>query len=134
MQYLSAEEILILHALVVDETGGSHGVRDVHLLASIAHKPQSQFGGNELYPNLHMKAAILLEAIANYHVFVDGNKRTSLITAARFLALNGYQFTATNADAEKTILAVATKKLDVKELASWLKKNSKNIPRKRGSR
>ena len=125
MRYLSAQEILVLHALVVDETGGSHGVRDTGLLQSIAAKPAARFGGKELYKGIFPKAAVLLEAIANYHVFFDGNKRTSLIVAARFLALNGYTFAASNTNAETMILGVATKEAGVEEIVLWLKKNSK---------
>lgn len=127
MRYLSAQEILVLHALVVDAAGGSHGVRDIALLASIAHKPAAKFGGKDLYPDLFFKAAVLLEAIANYHVFVDGNKRTSFIAAARFLHLNGYAIETDNTDVEKTVLAVATKKIGVEELAEWLKQKSVRI-------
>ncbi len=130
MRYLSAEDILILHAFVVDATGGSHGVRDVGLLKSIAHKPQSQFGGKELYTGVFKKAAVLLESITNYHVFIDGNKRTAFTIAARFLYLNGYEFTPTNKDAEKTVLKVATKKISLAELEAWLKKNSKKLPKR----
>lgn len=125
MQYLSAQEILVLHALVVDDTGGSHGVRDIALLQSIAHKPSASLGGSDLYGTVWMKAAVLLESIANYHVFIDGNKRTSLIATARFLALNGYELTATNKAVEKTVLAVATKIVTIEKLAEWLEKNSK---------
>ena len=132
MRYLTAKEILVLHALVVDETGGSHGVRDVSLLASIAHKSQAEFSGKELYRGIFKKTAILLEAITNYHVFVDGNKRTALVGAARFLYLNEYELTATNKDAEKIVMRVANKEIDMKQLTAWLKKNSKSITRKRG--
>ena len=127
MRYLSAEEILVLHAFVVDETGGSHGVRDIGLLQSIAHKPQSQFGGKELYRGVFKKAAVFLEAVVNYHVFVDGNKRTALITATRFLYLNGYELIATNIAVEKTILSVSTKKIDIEQLENWLKDNTKKL-------
>ena len=113
-----------MHALVIDETGGSHGVRDVGLLASIVHRPQARFGGKELHKGVHTKAAMLLEAIINYHVFVDGNKRTGLISTARFLALNSYDLVASNAELERVALVVATKKMSVKEIAAWLKKHS----------
>ncbi|OGG66607.1 hypothetical protein A3C21_02875 [Candidatus Kaiserbacteria bacterium RIFCSPHIGHO2_02_FULL_59_21] len=131
MRYLTAEEILVLHALIIDETGGSHGVRDTHLLASIAHKPRFQFGGRELYPGIFLKAAVLLESIANYHIFVDGNKRTALVATSRFLHLNGYDLLASDQAAEQMVLSVATKDMDIKKVASWLKKNSKRIGKKR---
>ena len=127
MRYLTAKEILVLHALVVDSTSGSHGIRDVQLLASIIHKPQSRFGGKDLYSGVFKKAAVLFEAIANYHVFIDGNKRTALAAAARSLHINGYVLTANNADTEEVALAVATKEIDVEALAAWLKEHSKKI-------
>ena len=127
MRYLSAEEILVLHSLVIEQYGGSHGVREIELLKSVAHKPQSTFGGSDLYPALWDKAATLCEALVNYHVFVDGNKRTALIAAARFLAINGHEFTATNSQAEKVIYDVAEKKIDSTKLAVWLKKHSRKL-------
>lgn len=105
-------------------------MRDIHLLQSIAHKPEARFGGNDLYPNLFTKTAVLLEAIVNYPLFVDGNKRTSLITAARFLYINEYEFVASNKEAERTILAVVTKEMNTYTLAAWLKKNSNKIKTK----
>ncbi|MCR4325277.1 MAG: type II toxin-antitoxin system death-on-curing family toxin [Patescibacteria group bacterium] len=124
MRHLSAEELLILHARVVDATGGSHGVRDIGLLQSISVKPSAQFGGRDLYDGVFKKAAVLLESIANYHVFIDGNKRTALTAAAYFLHQNGYELTASNAAAEKMVLAVATKSMEVDALEVWLKKHS----------
>ncbi len=115
---------MVLHSIVVDETSGSHGVRDLELLKSIVHKPQSRFGGKDLYDGIFKKAAVILESIANYHVFVDGNKRTSFACAARFLYINGYEIIATNKDVEDTVVKVATKEIDIDMLEKWLKKNS----------
>lgn len=125
MRYLSAQEILVLHALVIDETGGSHGVREVSLLQSIAAKPAARFGGMDLYKGVFLKAAVLLEAIINYHAFIDGNKRTGLIITGRFLHINGYELFATNKAIEKLALDVATKQMENKNIAAWLKKHSK---------
>lgn len=129
MRYLSAEEILVLHACAIDKTGGSHGIRDLSLLQSIVHKPQSRFGGKELYNGIFAKAAILLEAIVNYHVFVDGNKRTGLICMARFLELNGHTMTATNKEIEEIVLFIATKDLALENIGTWLKKHSRKSKR-----
>jgi len=43
MEYLSVKDILIIHALILDETGGSHGVREVGLLKSLAERPKNRF-------------------------------------------------------------------------------------------
>ncbi len=123
-RYLTADEILAIHSLVVEATGGSHGLRDVGLLASIVMRPQAGFGGKDLHKDVFVKAAVFAEAITNYHVFIDGNKRTAFVATARFLAINGHHITASNAEVEETMLAVAKKSMNERGLALWLKKNS----------
>jgi death-on-curing protein len=125
MQYLSGEDILVIHSEVVSATGGSHGVRDAELLAAIADKPRAAFGGNDLYPDLFTKAAVYLESIVNYHVFIDGNKRTGFVATMRFLAQNGYDFTAPNREVEDFVVSIAEKDPEIKTVATWLKKHSK---------
>lgn len=124
MRYLSGEDILVLHARILDATRGAHGVRDAHLLASILEKPKMRFGGKELYQGVFRKAATYLEALATYHVFIDGNKRTALAAAARFLFINGYTITATNSQVERFVLGVALRKHDVAAITKWLKQHS----------
>jgi death-on-curing protein len=50
MLYLTVEQVLFLHARLIAETGGSHGVRDLGLLQSAIARPQVSFDGNNLYP------------------------------------------------------------------------------------
>lgn len=126
-RYLSTETILVLHSEIIDATSGSHGVRDVSLLAAIIEKPKATFGGNELYPDLWIKAAIYLESIVNYHVFIDGNKRTGITACARFLFQNNYDLKATNKEIEKFILSVATENIEIPIISAWLKKHTIKI-------
>lgn len=125
MHYLSGEEVLIIHARIIDETGGAHGVRDNHLLGSIVGRPKMQFGGNDLYPTVFDKAAVYFESCARHHVFIDGNKRTAIALAARFLYINGYELKIANPLLEKFVLGAVVKKYDLSIIASWLKKHSK---------
>ncbi len=125
--YLKAEDILVLHALVIDQIGGTHGVRDVGLLASIAERPKATFDGKELHIDLFAKAAVLCEGLVNYHVFVDGNKRTGFIALSRFMFINDYKLVATNAEVEKTMIAIAEKKLDLEGIQKWIKNHSEKM-------
>lgn len=127
MIYLDGEELLRLHKIVIDFSGGSHGVRDARLLASILEKPQMIISGKALYPTLWDKAACYFESLANFHVFVDGNKRTALAVTARFLNLNGYKLAATNRKVRNFALLTVIKKLTVPVIAVWLKKHSLKI-------
>ncbi len=125
MKYLTSQDILIIHAHIIDETGGAHGVRDTHLLMSLAERPKSTFDGKELIQGVFLKTASYFEALAWYHVFIDGNKRTALVASARFLFINGFEFTATNHEAEDFVLQVVVEKLDLKKIAAWFKKHTK---------
>ena len=125
MKYLTAQDILILHAKVVEQTGGSQGIRDVHLLASLVERSKTSFGGKEMFPSIFEKAATYLESLAKYHVFVDGNKRTAVTASARFLFLNGYKLSATNKEVEDFVVRVASEKVELSEIARWFKNHSR---------
>jgi len=125
VKYLTAQDILVLHAKVVEQTGGSQGIRDVHLLASLVERPKTSFGGKEMFPSIFEKAATYLESLAKYHVFVDGNKRTAITASARFLFLNGYKLSATNKEVEDFVVRVASEKVELSEIAGWFKNHSR---------
>jgi death on curing protein len=125
VKYLVPQDILVLHARIIDQTGGFHGLRDTNLLASLAERPKATFGGKEMYPSVFKKAAAYVESLVRYHVFVDGNKRTSIAAAARFLFLNRFELTATNKAVESFVLSVAEDRLSIDKIALWLKQNSR---------
>lgn len=125
MKYLTAEEILIIHAEIIEATGGLHGVRDTGLLLSTAERPRMMFGGKELYRGVYRKAAVYVDSLAKHHMFVDGNKRTAIAAAARFLFVNGVEFQAVNREVEKFVLRVVTEKREVAGIADWLKSHSR---------
>ncbi|MEK7473358.1 MAG: type II toxin-antitoxin system death-on-curing family toxin [Patescibacteria group bacterium] len=127
MRYLVAEEILTIHDLEIEKRGGVLGVRDFGLLYSIAERPKMSMMGQEFYPDVFSKAAAYLEGLATYHVFADGNKRTSFLATAAFLGLNGHDLIISNPKVVTFVLAVATKKKSMGDVAAWLKKHSKKI-------
>jgi len=127
MKYLTAEEILVIHSEIIDETGGMHGIRDTGLLVSISEKPKLQFDGKELYRGVFKKAAVCLESLIQYHVFIDGNKRTGAVSTARFLFMNEYELIATSKELENFVMEIAVNKLDLGAISIWLKKHSRKI-------
>jgi death-on-curing protein len=122
--YLSSKQILFIHARVVAETGGSHGVRDLGLLAAAVARPQASFDGSDLYPDAFSKAAALMESLLKNHPFLDGNKRTAFASAGVFLRLNGFKLTATSKDSEAKTLDLIDDQVTVEQLASWFKLNT----------
>lgn len=130
MKYLSAKDVLLLHNMAVDVSGGSHGLRDLGLLESAVARPQSSFGGKDLYPDIFLKAAALIHSLLRNHPFVDGNKRTSMFSAMTFLELNGYSFDARQKEVVNFALKVENEKLSVEEIAKWLKEHVKKLHKK----
>ncbi|MCD8561530.1 type II toxin-antitoxin system death-on-curing family toxin [Candidatus Saccharibacteria bacterium] len=127
VRYLSIDEILRLHFQVVEDYGGSHGVRDEGRLASAAEAPRQSIFGGEQYPSLYEKAAVYARNIIADHPFSDGNKRTGITVAAVFLLRNGVRLTASPGQLEDFAVSIATDHLTVEVIADWLEAHSTTI-------
>ena len=124
MKTISLEQLLQIHALVADSTGGSTGLRDLgRLEAAIATQTQNVFD-EELYPSTVEKAAAIIRGIVADHPFVDGNKRTAMLAGLTLLEMNNLRFAAQSGEIEDFAVRIATDKLDVPAIASWLRSHS----------
>jgi len=120
--WLTKEECLALHDLMLADYGGAAGVRDMGLLESALARPQQLFHYGK--PSLAEMAAAYAAGIVKNHPFVDGNKRTGFMMGAGFLERNGLTFRATEADAVIQTLALAAGEIDKAAYALWLAANS----------
>ena len=94
--------------------------RDRGLMLSALGAPMPVFG-NEVYPSLHEKAAVLMLAVNRSHPLLDGNKRTSWYLVTFFYAENGYVLQPGNPlEADTFIRFVAAGRVKLGALASWL--------------
>lgn len=125
MKYLTVKDVLLLHNLAIDETGGSHGLRDLGLLESAVSRPQATYGGEDLYPDLFIKASALIHSLLMNHPFVDGNKRTAMLSGMTFLELNGHRFTAAQKEIPDFALRIENEKLAIEDISTWLKDHTK---------
>ncbi len=125
--YLSLEQVLLIHEDQIVRYGGSSGLRILPLLESAIFRPQSSFGGNDLYLTVFDKAAALMHSIILNHAFVDGNKRTGTTSALVFLELNSYRLHVSQKSLEEASVKVESKKWDIEQISSWLKNNSRKI-------
>ena len=125
MNFLTLDQIVQLHVLVVGETGGSTGIRDLGRLESVVGAQNQYVFGKETYTDPMQKAAVLIRGIIGDHPFVDGNKRTALLTALTFLKINGVNLTIPQGDLENFAVQVAIDKLNVSSIANWLEKHNK---------
>lgn len=125
MKFLTVDDICLIHIQVIDASGGSHGIRDIHRIESAAAACQQSAFGEDLYPTLFHKAAVITRGIICDHPFIDGNKRTAMIAALVFLNMNGCD-TKILSDKELEDFAVraATDHLDIAEIAAWFKNHT----------
>lgn len=120
MIILSKNQVLTLHRQLIQQTGGSDGVRDSNLLDSALRNPFQSFGGKELYPTLQAKAARLGYGLIKNHAMIDGNKRLGAHAMLVFLVLNGVELMYTQKELYETILAVADGSQTYEDLLTWI--------------
>jgi death-on-curing protein len=125
--WIDERDALILHDRLLTLHGGAIGVRDDGLLKSALARPRQHFAYAPVADIVQL-AAIYTAGIVHNHPFVDGNKRTGFVIGILFLELNGYSFTASEEDAAKAVLALASGNIDENGYAAFLGANAKTSP------
>ena len=121
MRVLSKRQILMLHSMLVAQSGGADGLRDEGLLESAINTPLQTFDGQELYPTVLEKAARLGYGLIHNHPFLDGNKRIGTHAMLVFLDINNITLSYEDDDLIAAILRVASGDMDDSQLLEWLK-------------
>ncbi len=96
----------------------------IDLADSALHAPSASFGGEEFYPDIIDKAAVLTCHLAWNHPLPDGNKRAAWAALVLFLDLNGVVWSPDPPDvdeAEHAMLAVAAHDVEEQWFAEWLR-------------
>ncbi len=127
IKYLILDEVIAIHDSMIELYGGSFGIRDLGLIQSAIGRPQVTFDGEDLYSSVFDKAAALFHSLMFNHAFVDGNKRTTVTTTARFLFLNGYELEVDQKEIVLFALKVENEHLTMETIAMWLMDNSKSL-------
>lgn len=123
MKVLSKRQILLLHSALIEQTGGTDGIRDEGLLESALHAAFQSFAEQELYPSLLEKAARLGFGLICNHPFVDGNKRIGTHAMLVFLNINQIELCYEDDELIAVILSVASGTMDYNGLLSWLQEH-----------
>lgn len=131
MYYLKKLTLIAINKNVIKRSKkGSSGVQYPEGLDVVVEQPKQVVFGHELYPNVWLKAAFILQKITKKHIFVDGNKRTALVATTFFLLKNGYDLKFNDDEGFKFILAVTNSddsEKNMKYAADWLKAHSKKL-------
>ena len=120
MIYLSKEQILLMHDQLIEETGGSKGLKDEGMLESALAAPFQSFDGKDLFPSVYQKAARLGYGLASNHAFVDGNKRIGAHAMLVFLALNRIRLDYTQEELSDLFLGAAADDKGYSDVLNWI--------------
>ena len=118
-------EHALIHAIHDEqllEHGGGAGVRDTNLLESALARPEQL--AHHGAPDVADLAASYGYGISRNHPFIDGNKRTAFVAVELFLALNGFDFLATDSECVVNMLDVAAGDIDEAAFGAWIRAHS----------
>ena len=123
MIWVSSDDVIRLHAQLIQATGGFDGIRDIGILDSALSAPLQTFGGQELFPDTLEKIARLGYGLAKNHAFVDGNKRIGALMVQLLLKWNGYSFSLKPGELSDMFISVADGTSAESDLLQWMKEH-----------
>ena len=117
--------ILAIHDRQIARHGGASGMRDRTLLEMVWARAMNLAA----YEDACLAEIVVAYAfgISRAHAFVDGNKRTALVTALAFLRLNGFSFRPIPVDGVRMIEGLASGQIGETAFANWLSSEMKPI-------
>jgi len=131
MIFLTKREFIAINQLVISRSDSELlGVQYPQGLDIVVKQPRQVLFGQELYPNIWLKSAFIIQKVTKKHIFADGNKRTAIIAGVTFLEANGYKLDFTAEAGESLILSVTNSPDNDRimlTLAEWLKRHCINI-------
>lgn len=119
--WLDAAVLRAVHEAQLAEHGGGSGERDAGLFDSALARPRNLAAYEG--PDAAALAAAYGFGIARNHPFVDGNKRTAFVAVELFLALNGYELAASDADCVMAMLQLASGEWSEESFAQWVRRH-----------
>nr|WP_315849162.1 type II toxin-antitoxin system death-on-curing family toxin [uncultured Rhodoferax sp.] len=119
--WIASNVLYAVHDEQVAEHGGLVGLRDANALESAIARAQqlAHYGA----PDVAELAAAYGFGIARNPPFSDGNKRTAFVAVELFLALNGHELTADDADCILTMLRLAAGDTEEAAFAQWIREH-----------
>jgi len=119
---IDLKTVLKIHDLLIDEFGGTPGVRDHSLLDSAINRPFQTFDNELLYPSIIDQSAAIIESIIKNHPFNDGNKRTGYTMMRLHLLNNELDIKASEDDKYDFVISIASGQIDFDQIKQWIER------------
>ena len=126
---ITVKEAIKIHKILIEEFGGTNGIRDTGALESAINRPYATFNSAELYPDPVEKATAIIESIIVKHPFVDGNKRVGYVLMRLLLLKQGYDIRASEEEKYSFVIGIASGQWKTEHIRIWLQEHvsMKNI-------
>ena len=124
---INIDLVKFFHNILIDQFGGSKGIRDQQALEAALSRPFTTYDGKDLYPSIIEKSAALVESLVKNHAFIDGNKRIGYVMMRFYLLENGFEITASQKEKYSFINDISKGKLSFLQIKDWIEKNVTKI-------
>ena len=118
-RFLSRRVVEAIHVEQLQRHGGAQGLRDENALESALARAQNKLAYGK--PDHAEIAAAYVFGIGRNHAFVDGNKRTAIVTAVTSLLINGYALTADDGLLYSFTMGIASGEIDESGAAAFFR-------------
>lgn len=123
MIWITADDVIQIHSLVIQRSGGMDGLRDRASLEAAVSAPMQSFGGQDFYSTTVEKIARLGYGLASNHAFVDGNKRIGAMMTQLLLKWNGFQMSLRSGELADMFIAIADGSAKESDLLDWIQRH-----------
>ena len=122
---LSTQDVIDIHNVIIELTGGSNELRSYPLLESAVLSTYQTFDDADIYSSIEEKAAHLIYSIIKNHPFVDGNKRTGIQSGITLLLINDMCVNCSDSAIQNIAYSVASGNKDYDDVLEWIYKYTK---------
>ncbi|MHB8065038.1 MAG: type II toxin-antitoxin system death-on-curing family toxin [Ruminiclostridium sp.] len=126
MKFLSIENVILFHQKIIEETGGSAGIRDRGLIESALNRGFMTYDGKDLYPSIIEKISVIAHSLISNHGFVDGNKRIGIAVMVIMLKMNSVKVSYTQQDLIDLGLKTAESLMKENDIFNWINEHIKD--------
>ena len=109
-----------IHDILIENFGGSKGIRDVSGLEAALNRPYATFNGVDLYPGPVEKATALFESLIINHPFIDGNKRIAYVLMKFLLFNHGIFLDGSQNEKYQMVITASKGEIRFDEIKVWI--------------
>lgn len=123
MKNITIEDVIYINDLTIKKHGGTKGIKNISLIESSLNSGLATFDGQDLYPKIEDKIAMISYSFIKNHGFNDGNKRVGCIILLTLCHKNNITIKPSQKDLINLGLGVASGNLGKDDIKSFIMNN-----------